>query len=708
MHVVLEDQGVSWVPADGQQVLLDAGAGCLHTVEGRLVASIRLPGAHPDVSGAPATASPVSTSTSPDRPGGRAWSPPGGSPPPSQSPRTGARGPPAAHTRALSREDSLASSATLRTGLVSAGPPVRGMLASLDGTLSALRRGGRQLEIIDHTTGNMRRDVDLLGFFWVETTDHSPQLVMVTPPGLEIYGLQASTWDGPQWWGLGLAFEWGQHEGRGCARAVQARPARQGLRLLSHLAAPDTRWYRFDPESRIALLGFGPGGARLQPLQFLPAGPARLPMLDLGPPWVSSPVRGSGEDPMPRAGACAAHVWLVTLYGQVHCAHHEPPQRSLRLFRIVVDNLLAVHLLAAHVTLLYDVAAPGAEPLCAPLPIGGARLAPGGGVAGGDGGAGGGGGVDDGDGGAPRQEDGPQAADRGLDGRALVPGTHSGGVQGGTALADAAQECGEGYAPDSAEGLADAVRDGEPLLQVRRGFDAALRRHVPGPTGIAGGRLVGPTLPGPHVSSRASSERVEWHRVVVGGMRLQQECMGARCQSEVLRPLLATAPPQRLLACTLEFVSACQAAGAEIDLGLGLLVLDLLTVTGEVHRLRRLLDAHPPLASSALANTLLLTQGPQSDIGPPLHVFSLVGDHAAAVALLLRGGEVEAALHLARRHRVATPRPAAFLERAAQEGNPALVAALHRLCSAHSTPRPPALDTLLLAAKFRHPGAWPA
>lgn len=255
------------------------------------------------------------------------------------------------------------------------------------------------------------------------------------------------------------------------------QPARQGLRLLSHLAAPDTRWYRFDPESRIALLGFGPGGARLQPLQFLPAGPARLPMLDLGPPWVSSPVRGSGEDPMPRAGACAAHVWLVTLYGQVHCAHHDPPQRSLRLFRMyrdasslaaeyrlpggggpvalsVVDNLLAVHLLAAHVTLLYDVAAPGAEPLCAPLPIGGARLAPGGGVAGGDGGAGGGGGVDDGDGGAPRQEDGPQAADRGLDGRALVPGTHSGGVQGGTALADAAQECGEGYAPDSAEGLA--------------------------------------------------------------------------------------------------------------------------------------------------------------------------------------------------------------------------------------------------------------
>ncbi len=40
--------------------------------------------------------------------------------------------------------------------------------------------------------------MDLLGFFWVETTDHSPQLVMVTPPGLEIYGLQASTWDGPQ------------------------------------------------------------------------------------------------------------------------------------------------------------------------------------------------------------------------------------------------------------------------------------------------------------------------------------------------------------------------------------------------------------------------------------------------------------------------------------------------------------------------------
>lgn len=176
MHVTLEDCGINWVPADGQRLFLDAAAGCLHTVEGRLVTSLQLPD------------------------GDRGTGEPG-----EAAARAAARGP-------LPSPQSSGST-TVRAGLVSAGPAVRTMLSSLDGSMTALRRGGRQLEIFDHATGNLfveapgaaepgktgRRDVDLLGFFWVQNEVGEPRLVMVTPLGLELYDLQVKRVGG---WGL--------------------------------------------------------------------------------------------------------------------------------------------------------------------------------------------------------------------------------------------------------------------------------------------------------------------------------------------------------------------------------------------------------------------------------------------------------------------------------------------------------------------------
>lgn len=50
------------------------------------------------------------------------------------------------------------------------------------------------LPLIHSNSG--RRDVDLLGFFWVENEKREPRLVMVTPLGLELYDLQVH----PRFW----------------------------------------------------------------------------------------------------------------------------------------------------------------------------------------------------------------------------------------------------------------------------------------------------------------------------------------------------------------------------------------------------------------------------------------------------------------------------------------------------------------------------
>lgn len=179
------------------------------------------------------------------------------------------------------------------------------------------------------------------------------------------------------------------------------------------LPVPDTQWHLYDSNCRMAILGFGPGGSRLQPVLFPPGTgtTAKLPMIDLGPPWASSPVR-SVDSPDPQAHLQVdpqslapskrkspiigpSCVWLVMLYGRIYLAFHDVSSGTLRLYRLyrdasslvreyvlpsparrialsVIDNVLAVHLIETHVSLLYDLAIPGSEPLCAPLPIGGA------------------------------------------------------------------------------------------------------------------------------------------------------------------------------------------------------------------------------------------------------------------------------------------------------------------------------------------------
>ncbi|KAK2075543.1 hypothetical protein QBZ16_001651 [Prototheca wickerhamii] len=660
MHVTLEDCGINWVPADGQRLFLDAAAGCLHTVEGRLVTSLQLPD------------------------GDRGTAEPG-----EAAARAAARGP-------LPSPQSSGST-TVRAGLVSAGPAVRAMLSSLDGSMTALRRGGRQLEIFDHATGNLfveapgaaepgktgRRDVDLLGFFWVQNEVGEPRLVMVTPLGLELYDLQ---------------------------------PSRQGLRPPVTLSVPDTQWHLYDRACRLVILGFGPGGSRIQPVLFVPGSGAtvRLPMLDLGPPWASSPVRGAESPEGAPVGPWC--VWLLAPYRRAHLAFYDASAGALRLYRLfrdasslareyplpgparrialsLIDNVVAVHLVESHVTLLYDIA--GGRPLDA--------------------------------------EDSSGSEDVSGDADALgVPHPSPPSPAAGTAASslNALQLYLPDWALDAGQGVVYRLTlDLEEMTRASSDWDmrdmlSFLRRRSPSGVPSRDARAISVRLLRQAVADgrglaavRAGFDALTHETSSVYAFSVLEEhgaCSGELpsevIASQLFRPLLEAGrtSPDRLLGCLLECVASWECSGSErLDPGMGLVLWSILKQLKETHRVQRLLADHPLLISPELAKRIL-ADGAAAGVTPArvAQLFVDAGHADEAVRLLLGRRQVESAARLARRLRVTAVPPGEILEAASASGDALLLASVYRLCAVHAQPAIPPLPIVALNARANYPEAW--
>ena len=131
------------------------------------------------------------------------------------------------------------------------------------------------------------------------------------------------------------------------------------MRAVAAHRVAEARWWRYDHASGIALVGAGLGGGKVHAFQFSRAGVLRLPLLDLNPPWSSSPIKGrspaaaaaaaaspggrsgSGRSPTPSPAAAplrsaigAEVVWVVVLYRRVYCAFHDREAGQLRLYRL--------------------------------------------------------------------------------------------------------------------------------------------------------------------------------------------------------------------------------------------------------------------------------------------------------------------------------------------------------------------------------------
>ncbi|GAB4823944.1 hypothetical protein N2152v2_010990 [Parachlorella kessleri] len=266
------------------------------------------------------------------------------------------------------------------------------------GSITAVQRSGRLIEFVDPSSGNIFLEspsdrhgqaVSLLrGFFW--TASPRSLFVMVTNQGLEMYSL---------------------------------KPGGQGLKMEGTQRLHDVRWYHYCHRSRLAVVGCGEAGTKLQAFQFTSAAAIKLPPLDLASPPAAIPkasapagaaVVGSGAAGTAHARPPAVQgllqlggrgrgrggskpsagpdcVWVVTLYGRVYLCHLDKGARVLRLYRMYrdvimlfhayevfsdavtlseIDSVLLVHDVHSGVVLLLDVLTGNPTPLCAPLPLG--------------------------------------------------------------------------------------------------------------------------------------------------------------------------------------------------------------------------------------------------------------------------------------------------------------------------------------------------
>ena len=130
----------------------------------------------------------------------------------------------------------------------------------------------------------------------------------------------------------------------------------------------DVRWYHYCHRSRLAVVGCGDAGTKLQAFQFTSSAAIKLPPLDLASPPASLPKAstpagaGAGGVGSGAAGIALAQppavqgllqlggssrgkggsrpsagpdcVWVVTLYGRVYLCHLDKGTRVLRLYRM--------------------------------------------------------------------------------------------------------------------------------------------------------------------------------------------------------------------------------------------------------------------------------------------------------------------------------------------------------------------------------------
>ncbi|KAL4523794.1 hypothetical protein Ndes2437A_g00367 [Nannochloris sp. 'desiccata'] len=336
-YVLLEETGGGYIAQpSGHEVFYDEAAGLLHIVEGRMVSAVALPGrssAAENKNSTTAAATSLSSSSSlllaplSTTPESQQRHQEGeenkGLSTPSQTPIS------ALHRRTVSDAVSIASTTTSTTPsrafLVSSGPPITAVRASLDGNFTALQRSKLQIEFLDHSNGNMFVETPqqnksasavLHGFFWTDAPE--AEFVLVTSMGLELYSPKIGS---------------------------------QSLKYTAFQRLSAVQWFIWSHSTRILVAGCGSSGAKLQAFQFSrhhSGGVARLSMLDLTPPW-GSPTKIPSKSILNQGHNAAVHaapwllvsptqIWVLLLYRRVFIAYHDLSSNTLKLYRIYRDS----------------------------------------------------------------------------------------------------------------------------------------------------------------------------------------------------------------------------------------------------------------------------------------------------------------------------------------------------------------------------------
>ena len=207
------------------------------------------------------------------------------------------------------------------------------------------------------------------------------------------------------------------------------------------------------------------------------------------------------------------------------------------------------------------------------------------------------------------------------------------------------------------------------MLQVRAVFDAATAAFA------EAARVVSPAPAAGQPLLAATSAAAA--RPVVGPLDIEREVLQWLHEEEAV-------PAPYLQAAVDAYSAAAEAHGVAVPASLHLLALDVVLQQGHALQAAAALVAQPDLASPEAADRLEAAAELGELAGAARLVDSVrarLGLHTLRCRALLRQGHIVRALRLARRHKVESLPPAAFLHAAAESGTArrTVVLACHRL-----------------------------
>jgi len=198
----------------------------------------------------------------------------------------------------------------------------------------------------------------ILFFFW--SLAPGVDLVVVTTRGLEQYAC-AGCWEAPAEDDDATAVTLGGGASR--ANAEGEAPTSQVPKTeLALVPVGEKRmkgerpvgWCAYDVDSKLVMLGSGPGHARLNAWQFSAAGAIKLPRFEL--PRDAAGAAGEIDPASPRDSSAMLRgedVRLFTLYGRVFLAVADRPRGELALHRVHRDALVKERVVNLSPLLLY-------------------------------------------------------------------------------------------------------------------------------------------------------------------------------------------------------------------------------------------------------------------------------------------------------------------------------------------------------------------
>lgn len=243
---------------------------------------------------------------------------------------------------------------------------------SPDQKILAVQRSSTEIEFVNQKDGSqfwqkcksgsklgLGPESKLLGFFWCSDMSKF-DIVFVTTLGLELYKLLDS--------------------GKGMQLKEQKKHS--------------IRWYKYTADTKLVIIASGDDCSRLFGYQFAPQGLIKLPRFDID--------LQHGVQPGTKKQALTPDlIHPVALYGKLFCCHINPGAERVVLYRLykdaiikqysyptytsrmgisIVDNLLLVHHMNTGLVMIFDIMTNNMQPFVSPLPVlcKGSRAAPGG------------------------------------------------------------------------------------------------------------------------------------------------------------------------------------------------------------------------------------------------------------------------------------------------------------------------------------------